>query len=133
MNNYPWLEAFLLALPGVTRDFKPEWGFMNYRAARRLFAVTCTPDARYKRCGGRELVTLRCDERFGDALKAQYADIIDGFYSDRRYWISVFLDSEEVPPELLRRLCENAHAEILRRAPKRVREALKGGGKIEDL
>ena len=35
MNNYPWLEAFLLALPGVTRDYKPEWGFMNYCAARR--------------------------------------------------------------------------------------------------
>ena len=33
MNNYPWLEAFLLALPGVTRDYKPECGFMNYRAA----------------------------------------------------------------------------------------------------
>ena len=41
MNNYAWLDAYLRAKPGVTRDFKLEWGWDRYMAGGKLFAAAC--------------------------------------------------------------------------------------------
>ena len=61
--NRPWLHEYLCSFPGVTTDYKSEWGFLHYRVGGKIFAIICTPDERYKAHAGRELVTLRCDER----------------------------------------------------------------------
>ena len=123
MNRYPWLEACLLGFPGVTTDCKPEWGFLHYRVGGRIFAITCTPDARYEQHAGRALVTLRCDARLIDGLKARHKDIVPGFYADHRFWISVYLDGG-VPDDELRALCSHSYDEAFSRLPKRVREEL---------
>ena len=28
--NYPWVDDYLLAKPGVSKDFKTEWGWFRY-------------------------------------------------------------------------------------------------------
>ena len=123
MNRYPWLADCLAGFPGVTTDFKAEWGFLHYRVGGRIFAVTCTPDARYERHAGRSLVTLRCDERMCESLRAQYGDIVPGFYADPRFWISVYLDGA-VPDDTLRALCAHSYDEAFKRLPVRVRNEI---------
>ncbi len=123
MNRYPWLAACLAGFPGATTDYKAEWGFLHYRIGGRIFAITCTPDARYKRHAERPLVTLRCDGRMCEALREQYADIVPGFYADRRFWISVYLDGS-VPEDTLRAPCAHSYDEALKRLPKRVQREI---------
>ena len=94
VSRCPWLADYLAGFPGVTTDYKAEWGFLHYRVGGRIFAIICTPDARYKEHAGRSLVTLSCDGRMSEGLREQYADIVPGFYADHRFWISVYLDGE---------------------------------------
>jgi hypothetical protein len=39
MNNYPWLDDYLLGKPGATKDFKVEWGWYRYMAGGKMFAA----------------------------------------------------------------------------------------------
>lgn len=130
MNRYPWLDAYLRGFPGATTDYKAEWGFLHYRVGGRIFAITCTPDARYTRHAGRPLVTLRCDARLTDALRAKHEDIVPGFYSDKRFWISVYLDGA-VPGDELRTLCAHSYDEAFRRLPRRIRDEITPEGADE--
>ena len=123
MNRYPWLAGYLAGLPGATTDCKAEWGFLHSRVGGRIFAITCTPDARYEQHAGRELVTLRCDPRLIDSLRSRYEDIVPGFYADHRYWISVYLDGA-VPEDGLRALCAHSYDEAFRRLPKRMQREI---------
>ena len=58
-----------------------------------------------------------------DALRAEYADIVPGFYSDKRFWISVYLDGA-VPGDELRTLCAHSYDEAFRRLPRRLRDEI---------
>lgn len=119
----PWLDAYLRGFPGAATDYKAEWGFLHYRVGGRIFAITCTPGPQHRRHAGRELVTLRCDRRMCESLRAQYDDIVPGFYADPRFWISVYLDGS-VPDETLRALCAHSYDEAVKRLPKRVRQEI---------
>lgn len=108
MNRYPWLDEFLLSLPGAQKDFKPEWGWWRYQVGGRLFAATCQPGPQYQGYDCRELVNLKCDPLLSQLLRGQYRDVIPGFYCDKRCWISVFLDGQ-LPDEELRQLCRASY------------------------
>ena len=123
VSRCPWLADYLAGFPGVTTDYKAEWGFLHYRVGGRIFAIICTPDARYKEHAGRSLVTLRCDGRMSEGLREQYADIVPGFYADHRFWISVYLDGE-VPDDTLRALCAHSYDEAFSRLSKRTQRKI---------
>ena len=38
--RYIWLDDYLMARPGVTKDFKPEWNWIRYQIGGKLFAAT---------------------------------------------------------------------------------------------
>ena len=123
--NRPWLHEYLCSFPGATTDYKAEWGFLHYRVGGKIFAIICTPDERYKAHAGRELVTLRCDERAIGSILAAYHDAVPGFYSAHRFWFSVYLDGD-VPDADLRALCAQSYDEAARRLSARQRRQLQG-------
>ena len=53
----------------------------------------------------------------------RYPDILPGFYSDKRTWISCLLDGE-LPEEVLRDLCGRSYALAVEKLPKYVRREL---------
>ena len=59
----------------------------------------------------------------GELLRARYPDILPGFYSDKRTWISCLLDGE-LPEEVLRDLCGRSYALAVEKLPKYVRREL---------
>lgn len=102
--HYEWLDAYLLSFPGVEKDYQPVWQWFRYKVRGRLFAAVCSPGPEYKIYGGHDLVNLKCGAAEGELLRARYPDILPGFYSDKRTWISCLLDGE-LPEEVLRDLC----------------------------
>ncbi len=123
MNQYPWLDEYLLDKPGVQKDYKAEWGWMRYRIGEKLYAATCCPGPEHREYGGHELVTLKCDPRRSELLRAEFSDILPGFYSNKQHWISVFLDGT-VPEDVLRDLCDASYELVRRTLPKKVQRAL---------
>lgn len=122
-NKHLWIDAYLCAMPGCDKDYKAEWGWERYRLRERMFAATMCPGEKHAVYGGHPLLSLKCDPVRAEALRAQYSDIQPGFYMDKTHWISIFLDGD-VPESLIRALCDDAHALILAKLPRRDQKAI---------
>ena len=123
--NYAWLDEDLLSLPGAEKDFKPEWQWFRYMVRGKLFAAVCSPDPKYRVYGGHDLVNLKCDPGEAELLRAQYPEVLPGFYTDKRTWIAVLLD-RDLPDETLCRLCAASHRLVLEKLPKYVQREIEG-------
>ena len=118
-----WLDEYLLSLPGAEKDYKPEWQWFRYMIRGKLFAAICSPGPEHKTYGGHDLVNLKCAPSRAEMLRAQYPEILPGFYSDKRTWNAVLLDGE-LPDELLRDLCAESHRLVLGKLPKYVQREI---------
>ncbi len=117
--RYEWINDFLLAKRGVTSDFQPAWKWIRYHVGGKMFAALCMDDS-----GEPYYITLKADPVQSELFRAQYADIVPGYYMDKRNWISVKPDGH-VPDDLLRDLLSDAYTLVLRGfSKKRQREIL---------
>ena len=123
MNHYPWLDGYLMDKPGAEQDYKLEWQWQRYLVRGKMFAAVCQPDPKYEPHRGREMVILKCDPRLSEAFRAQYPDIVPGFYSDKTHWNSVYLDGG-VPDGVLRDLCDQSYALVVSKLTKKVQREL---------
>lgn len=126
-NRYPWIDAYLLAMAGCVKDYKAEWGWERYRICEKMYAATMCPDEKYKEYGGHAILSLKCDPARSEALRAQYACVKPGFYTDKAHWISIFLDGD-VPDALMRELCDDAYRLIFAKLTKRAQREITGAG-----
>lgn len=125
MNKYEWLDAYLLAKTGAVKDYKLEWQWWRYQVGGKLFAATCRPGPEHKGYDCRELLTLKCDPQRSELLRAEFPNIIPGFYCDKRHWISIFLDGE-VPEDVLRDLCDCSYQLVFGKLTKKLQRELMG-------
>ncbi len=118
MNNYAWLDGYLLSRPGAVKDYKAEWEWMRYQVGGKLFAAICQPGPEYSQYDCRELISLKCEPELSELFRTQYADVIPGFYMDKRNWNSIYLDGE-VPEDVLRGMCERSYALVFGKLTKK--------------
>ena len=123
MNRYDWLDEYLLAKPGAVKDYKPEWGWWRYQVGGKLFAATRRPGPEHKGYDGRELLTLKCEPMLAELFRAEYPDVIPGFYMDKRNWNSVFLDGA-VPDEVLCDLCDRSYQLVFQKLTKKLQREI---------
>ena len=109
--------------PGAEQDYKLEWQWQRYLVRGRMFAAVCTPGAEHKLHAGRTMIILKCDPRLAEAFRAQYPDVVPGFYSDKKTWNSVYLDGQ-VPDQILRDMCDMSYALVTAKLTKTVRREL---------
>ena len=118
--KYKWLDEYLLDKPGAEKDYKPEWGWHRYMVRGKMFAAVFSTGERYN---GRDLVNLKCDPRLAEAFREQYPDILPGYYSDKRLWVSALLDGD-LPDVVLRDLCDMSYGLVVSKLPKYVQREL---------
>lgn len=115
------MDAYLLAKPGVTKDFKPEWNWIRYHIGGKMFVSVCLDES------GREVyITLKLEPLRGEFFREQYADVIPGYYMNKTHWNSINPNGA-VPDELLRDMLDESYALVLAGlTKKRQREILSG-------
>lgn len=118
-----WLDQYLRAKPGAEHDYKLEWQWDRYMVRGKLFAALCTPDLKYQIYGGHPLINLKCDPRRAELYRAEFSDILPGFYCDKRNWISVFLDGS-VPDAVVRELCDHSYDLVVSKLPQYIQREL---------
>ena len=123
--HHEWLDEYLLSFPCVEKDYQPVWQWFRYKVRGKMFATVCSPGPEHKTFGGHDLLNLKCRPAEGELLRAQYPDILPGFYSDKRTWISCLLDGD-LPEEVLRDLCGQAYDLAVDSLPKYVQREIKG-------
>lgn len=122
-DRYPWLDAYLLGMPGAKSEFKAEWEWLRYLVCGKQFAAVCQPNEKHAVHRGRKMVLLKCDPILAELYRGQYPDVVPGFYSDKRTWNSVYLDGA-VPDEVLKTMCKESYALVVKKLKKAEREAL---------
>ena len=123
MNNYPWLDEYLMSKPGAEQDFKIEWQWQRYLVRDKMFAAVCTPDPKYQPHNGRTMVILKCDPLLAEAFRAEFPDVVPGFYSDKRCWNSVYLDGA-VPEHTFKDMLDMSYRLVAAKLTKAVQREL---------
>ena len=122
--KYKWLDEYLLDKPGAEKDYKPEWGWHRYMVRGKMFAaVFSTGEVTDGRYSNHDMVSLKCDPRLAEAFREQYPDILPGYYSDKRLWVSALLDGD-LPDVVLRDLCDMSYGLVVSKLPKYVQREL---------
>ena len=117
--RYEWMDEYLLAKRAVTRDLQPEWNWIRYKIGDRMFAAILLDDDNKP-----YYINLKLEPGEGEFLRGQYADIIPGYYSNKRCWNSIN-PVGQVPDELLKALLDKSYELVLKGfSKKRQRELL---------
>ncbi|MBR1586566.1 MAG: MmcQ/YjbR family DNA-binding protein [Clostridia bacterium] len=105
--RYPWIDEFLLAKRGVTKDLQPDWNWIRYHVGGKMFAAVLLDqnDQPY-------YINLKLEPDRGEFYRRQYADIIPGYYSNKQCWNSIRPDGQ-VPDAVLRALLDRSYALVL--------------------
>lgn len=117
--RYGWLDEYLLAKRGVTKDLQKDWNWIRYHIGGKMFAAVLLDDQDQP-----YYINLKLEPSEGELMRAQYEDILPGYYSDKRCWNSVRAEGE-VPDDLMRNMLDRSYTLVLAglSAPKQ-REAL---------
>lgn len=110
--------AYARGKPHVGHEYKEAWQADVLTVGGKIFAMF----GAYR--DGRPIVTLKANPEKALILREAYeGDVVPGYYSDKKYWNSIFLDAgfEEV---LLFGLIDDSYALILASLTKKAREAL---------
>lgn len=115
--KYSWLDEYCTTKQGVVRDFKKEWNATRYLVGGKMFALQGTDNTH------RPVVTLKLNPAEGAFLRAQYEDIVPGYYMNKEHWNSVCLDGS-VPDDVLRNMIDKSYdilfASLTKKAQKEI-------------
>lgn len=98
----------LVAKKGVTKDLQADWNWIRYQIGGKMFAALCLEipsDKPY-------YITLKLEPAQGEALRAQYEDIVPGYYMNKMHWNSIKPDGA-VPDDLLKDMLDRSYELVL--------------------
>lgn len=105
--KYDWIDEYLLAKKGVTKDLKAEWNWIRYQIGGKLFVAVCLDSN-----NNPHYITLKLNPDEGEFLRQQFSDIIPGYYMNKVHWNSVQADGE-VPDDLLKDMLDKSYQLVL--------------------
>lgn len=120
LMRYEWIDEFLLAKKGVTKDLQKDWNWVRYLIGGKMFAAVCLGenDKPY-------YITLKLEPMEGEFFRQQYDDIIPGYYMNKLHWNSINPDGE-VPDELLMDMLDKSYHLVLKGFSKKRQAELLG-------
>ncbi|MCD7947656.1 MAG: MmcQ/YjbR family DNA-binding protein [Oscillospiraceae bacterium] len=130
MHRYNWLDEYLLAKPGVTKDYKLEWEWLRYHVGGKMFAAVMHPSGKYDAAyADKDILNLKCDPMFAELLRKEHVEIMPGFYMDKRTWNSVDLGGT-LSDELLKMLCDDSYQLVFEKLKKKLKNEIAEGTHI---
>ena len=118
--KYPWIDEYLMAKPGVTRDMQKDWNWIRYQIGGKMFAAICLNEENKP-----YYITMKLDPLEGEALRQQYEDILPGYYMNKLHWNSVRPDGS-VPDVLMQHMLDQAYTLVLHSLSKKKQAELLG-------
>ncbi len=101
--RYPWMDEYLMQKKGVVKDLQKDWNWIRYKIGDKMFVAVCLDgeDKPY-------YVTLKLEPSEGEFWRAQYADVIPGYYCNKQHWNSIRADGN-VPDDVMRDMLDHAY------------------------
>jgi predicted DNA-binding protein (MmcQ/YjbR family) len=110
------LRALCLAPRGASEEFPfhPEWSV--FKVGGKIFALTPFRDPLQ--------VSVKCEPALGERLRATYAAIEPGYHLNKRHWLTITVDDDTVPDELIADLVEGSYELVVAGLPRAKQRAL---------
>ena len=105
--RYTWMDEYLLAKKGVTKDLQADWNWIRYQIGGKMFAALCLNDENTP-----VYITLKLRPEEGEFWRGQYEDVIPGYYMNKTHWNSINPDGQ-VPDDILRDMLDKSYALVL--------------------
>ncbi len=115
--NYPWLDEYFFTKKGVTKDFKMEWDAHRFLISNKMCGMLSHDKEK------NDIITLKCDPAFGEAVRSEYNDIKPGYYMNKIHWNSVDLNGS-VPDEILKQMIDNSYELVLSSLTKKAQKEI---------
>lgn len=126
MTEYPWLDEYLLAKPGATKDYKAEWEWERYMVGGKMFAALLHPSDNYDPLyANKDLINLKCDPFVAERLRQELSEVLPGFYSCKRTWNSVDLKGT-VKDDLLKSMIDDSYNLVFAKLTKKLQREIAG-------
>lgn len=112
--NIESVREYCLGLPLVTEDTAFGYDVLLFRVCNKIFA--CLNLERPDLC------TVKCDPEYALELRERYADIEPAWHWNKKYWNQLHLTGS-LPEDLIKDLIRHSYSEIVKKLPKKQREA----------
>ena len=105
--RYTWLDSYLLSKTGVTKDLQPAWNWIRYHIGGKMFCAVCLDERNLP-----YYITLKLEPLEGEFWRAQYEDVMPGYYCNKVHWNSIRPDGA-VPDDILKDMLDKSYALVL--------------------
>ena len=124
MTNLSWIDEYIMQKDGVTKDYKAEWGWTRYMVGSKMFAASMHPSDKYNPdYAEKDLINLKSDPEMAQILRREHSGIYPGFYSDKRTWNSIDLNSG-IPLELMKKMIDESYSLIFSKLTKKLQKEI---------
>jgi predicted DNA-binding protein (MmcQ/YjbR family) len=103
-------------LPSVTKTFPFGPDYEVFKVVGKVFAMTTE-------VRGSDIVTLKCEPPYAQALVRDYEEITPGYHMNKRHWISL-APGEKITAALVEDLTLNAYHLVVAGLPRKRRPLL---------
>ena len=118
--RYTWMDEYLLAKKGVTKDLQADWNWIRYQIGGKMFAALCLNDEHVP-----VYITLKLRPEEGEFWRGQYEDVTPGYYMNKTHWNSINPDGQ-VPDDILRDMLDKSYALVLGGLSKKMQREIFG-------
>jgi len=110
------LREHCLAIEGASECLPFDDTTLVYKVMGKMFAYFSL----YPK-DGIFFISMKCHPEKSVELRERYQGIVPGWHSDKKHWISVYLDSD-VPDGLIIELIAHSAEEVIKKLPKNKRK-----------
>ena len=114
--NIEKFREYCLSLPQVTEDFPFDDDLLTFRVCNKIFACIAMSNP--------ELAVMKCDPERALELRDQYSAIEGAFHWNKKFWNQIHFNSD-CGDKLILELINHSYQEVVKKLPKKEREALK--------
>lgn len=119
--NIEDFREYCLSVKGATESFPFGKYTLVFKVMNKMFAF-----APLNPREGRFWADMKCAPDKSAELMEQYDGIRFGWYSDNKYWITVYLESD-VPDKLIKELINHSAEEVIRKLPRKKQQEYERG------
>lgn len=114
--NIEDFREYCLSVKGATESFPFDEYTLVFKVMNKMFAF-----APLNPREGRFWANMKCAPDKSAELMEQYDGIRFGWYSDNKYWITVYIESD-VPDKLIKELINHSVEEVIKKLPRKKQE-----------
>lgn len=99
---------------GAKVEYQTEWEALKGHIEGKMFVLIGTDKV------GSPIVTVKCEPEMGESYRAQYKDIIPGYYMNKLHWNSIYYENRIVPDAIIKEMIDQSYKLILNSFSKKI-------------